>query len=295
MSKRLIPFAIAYDFDGTLAPGNMQECDFIPNIGMTKKNFWDEVNKESIKHKADNILMYMQLMLKKADEKGISVLKKEIMKYGKGLSFFDGILPNKTNQINKDGWFDRINQYGEKSGVKIQHFIISSGIREIVSGTCIAKYFKSIFASSFCYDHNGVAKWPAQALNYTSKTQYLFRINKGCLDVCDHGLINKFVNPNDRAIPFANMIYIGDGETDIPCFKLLKEKGGHSIAVYKPATRGARKRTEQMFSDGRINFLAPADFRNGSSLDQIVKSLIDKVQQDDHINNLSRIICHSTK
>jgi len=285
--KKLIPFAIAYDFDGTLSPGNMQERDFIPAIGMNKKKFWDEVRKESKDHQADNILIYMKLMLKKAQEQSVPVREKDFKNYGKDIEFFKGVLPYSSKRIKYKGWFDRINEYGKQSGVAVQHYIISSGIREMVKGTPIAKNFQAIFASSFCYDHHGIAVWPALALNYTSKTQFLFRINKGCLDVHDHNDINRFVPDKDRAIPFKHMIYIGDGDTDIPCFRVVKDRGGYSIAVYKVHT--PKKKCETLKKEGRVNFISPADYSNGSKLDKIVKVLIDKIAHDTVVRNLDSL------
>lgn len=286
MPKKKIPFAIAYDFDGTLAPGNMQERDFIPAIGTNKKKFWAEVMEESEKHSADNILMYMKMMLRKAATASVRVHKEDFESYGAKLSFFQGIDAYKEGRRAIKGWFDRIDFYGNQSGVEVSHFVVSSGIREMVAGTSIAKHFKAIYASSFCYDHNGVAEWPALALNYTTKTQYLFRINKGSLRVHDHSDINRFVPEEQRPVPFSHMVYIGDGETDIPCFRVVKDRGGHSIAVFPPKTKGARTKSMQMVKDGRVNFLAPADYREGGEIDQAVKALIDKVAHDIHVRRL---------
>lgn len=286
--KKHIPFAIAYDFDGTLAPGNMQERDFIPAIGMTKKKFWKEVGKQCEAHEADNILVYMQLMLNKAQAASVPVRRNDFEEYGRNLRFFDGVLPYVDVTASCKGWFDRINSYGKQSGVAVEHYIISSGIKEMVTGTPIAKKFKAIFASSFYYDHNGIAVWPALALNYTSKTQYLYRINKGCLKVHDHKDINNYVPENKRAIPFEHMVYIGDGDTDIPCFSLVKDRGGYSIVVYKPHTSGAKKKGEQLIKDGRAYYIAPADYRNSTHLDRIVKALIDKVSSDSYVRSLEK-------
>ena len=277
--KKKIPLALIYDFDGTLSPGNMQERNFIPAIGMNKKTFWEEVSAISKTNQADNILVYMKLMLDKARGSSIPVRKEDFKNYGADLSFFEGILPYTDSDGNKEeGWFERINKYGNESGIKVEHYIVSSGIREMIEGTKLARKFKAIYASSFFYDPNGVAVWPALAINYTTKTQYLFRINKGSLDISDNKLINKFIPEEKRAIPFSNMIYIGDGDTDIPCFRLVKDRGGNSIAVYKPRTRGAKTKTEKLLSEGRINFIAPADYRNGSTIDKVVKTIMDKIQ-----------------
>lgn len=273
MPKTLIPFAICYDFDGTLAPGNMQERDFIPKIGMTKTSFWKEVRDRCKTHGADNILVYMALMLEKARAAHVNVRRSDFVNYGKGLKLFKGA----------DQWFPRINEYGKAGGFRVTHHIISSGIREMIIGTSIKKYFKDIYASSYCFDHHGVAEWPALALNYTTKTQFLFRINKGSHNVYDHDLINKYVPPDDRPVPFRNIVFIGDGETDIPCFRLVKEQGGHSIAVFQPHTPKAKSRSKQLMSDGRVNFIAPADYSEGKPIDLIIKAIMDKVAATEHL------------
>jgi phosphoserine phosphatase len=277
MARKLIPIAIAYDFDGTLAPGNMQERDFIPKINMTKQAFWTECNELSKKHEADNILVYMGQMLQKAAAAEVTVREEDFAKYGASLELFAGV----------DTWFERINAYGKESGIKVEHFIISSGIREMIGGTKIASQFKQIFASSFWYDHHGVAKWPALALNYTTKTQYLFRINKGSLHVYDHSIVNEYVPLDERAVPFENMIFIGDGETDIPCFSLLRDQGGHPIAVYKPHARKAKQRAEKLIRDRRVNHLVPADYSENGELDRTVKAIIDKIASDNYLKSLS--------
>lgn len=268
--------ALIYDFDGTLAPGNMQERDFIPAIGMKTKQFWNEVNDSAKKHQADNILAYMKLMLDKAQQAQVPVRKTDFQEFGKNLRFFNGILPDtKTNDL---GWFEKINSFAKERNIITEHYIISSGIREMIEGCPLAKQFTMIYASSFIYDHNGIAVWPALAVNYTTKTQYLFRINKGCLDVSDNASINKTIPENERPIPFSHMIYLGDGETDIPAFRLVKDKGGCAIAVYKPNTKGAKERTEKLIHEGRVNDIAPADYRTDSCIDKIVKDRINELR-----------------
>ena len=287
MPRKNIRLAIIYDFDGTLAPGNMQERDFFPKIKVASEEFWSEVTELSKKHNADNILMYMNLMLKKAGSNEVEVRKENFKKFGKDLKFFEGIEKNPDKGSEEcEGWFDRINTYGSASGVTVEHYIISSGIKEMIEGTSIAKKFKTIFASSFLYDHHGVAEGPALSVTYTAKTQYLFRINKGISNVYDHDQINKFVDKAERPVPFQNMIFIGDGDTDIPCFRLVKEQGGHSIAVYKPHTN--RSKPILWKNEGRVNFVAPADYKDASMLDKIVKGIIDKVQTDRHLYSLGR-------
>jgi hypothetical protein len=252
----------------------MQERDFIPSIGMTTTSFWTEVSAQSQKHSADNILIYMWLMLKKAEAASIPVRAIDFEAYGKKIDLFEGVLE----------WFPRINKYAKESGVNLTHHIISSGIREMILGTPINKHFSDVFASSFCYDHHGIAKWPALALNYTTKTQYLFRINKGVDNVHDHSKINEYTPPAERPVPFSNMVFIGDGETDVPCFRLVRSQGGHSIAVYKPNTTKGKKRAEKLIAQGRVSYMAPADYRDGRPIDRIAKAIIDKISVDDHLD-----------
>jgi hypothetical protein len=210
-------------------------------------------------------------MLQKAAAAEIPVRKSDFKRHGKGLPLFEGV----------PDWFGRINEYGKEAQRRPRrslHHIIGPS-RDYRRHRDRAE-IQSIFASGFQYDPNNVAKAPALALNYTTKTQYLFRINKGCLDAFDHDTINKWVPKEERPIPFDNIIYIGDGETDVPCFRLVKDQGGHAIAVFKPRDKPGRERCEAVLKDGRVNLIAPADFTDGSRLDRVVKAIIDKLAID---------------
>lgn len=277
MAKKLIPLAITYDFDGTLAPGNMQEYDFIPALKMQSKKFWAEVKQKSKDQDADEILAYMDTMLSNAASQKVPVRRSDFENFGSKIVLFPGV----------EAWFKRINEYGKSKGVRVEHFIISSGLREMVQGTKIAKEFKKIYASGFMYDHHGVANWPAIAMNYTTKTQFLFRINKGSLDVHDNSVINKFVPRNQRPVPFENMIFIGDGETDIPCMRLVKDQGGYSIAVYRSSKKGARDKAEKLIKEGRVSLAAAANYSDGEIIDCSVKAIIDKLEA---CSRLERIV-----
>jgi hypothetical protein len=212
----------------------------------------------------DPILAYMYLMLKKARDADIPIRRENFVSLGHDIGFFPGI----------DEWFDRIDQYGRECGVAVQHFIISSGLKEIIEGSRIRDKFTKIYACEFHYDANGVADWPLLSVNYTTKTQFLFRINKGVLDGTDSDALNRYVPEEDRPVPFRNMIYIGDGLTDVPCMKLVKANGGHSIAVYG---KNNRKKVEELLVDRRVDFLAPADYGPGKDLDVLVKRIIDRM------------------
>ena len=259
--------AIAYDFDGTLAPGNMQERHFIPALGMTPTKFWSQAKQLSAKHDMDEILAYLNLMLKTALEKEIQINKKAFENFGKKLKFFPGV----------KSWFKRISTYGKKKGVLVEHYVISSGLREMIQSTSIGKEFTKVFASGFRYDQHGVAMWPALAVNYTNKTQYLFRINKGIKTSYDNSKINKYMPQEKRPVPFQNMIYIGDGETDIPAMKTVKSQGGYAITVYPKRKRGARAKAKDLVKYDRAHIAVLADYRNKSNLDKAVKAIIDLV------------------
>ncbi len=243
----------------------MQEHNFIPDLGIQPKQFWKEVQANAKKNDMDEILSYMELMLGKARTKQIRINRKQFRDYGKKIHFFEGV----------ESWFGRINKYARQRHIDLHHYIISSGLREMIDGTSIKKYFKYIFASGFRYDQHDVAIWPALAVNYTNKTQYLFRINKGIINSYSNKEINKFTPEEDRPIPFSNMIYIGDGETDIPAMKMIKYQGGYAIAVYKPRKPGAKVNAKALLKQGRADYAIPANYCENSALDEVVKKIID--------------------
>ena len=262
MNNRIV--AIMYDFDKTLCTKDMQEYSFIPNLGISTGDFWDEANKLREVDKMDAVLTYMYLMVKKTMDNGSTLKREYLNKMGDDVELFPGV----------SEWFNRINEYGKKRGIIVEHYIISSGLKEIIEGSKIGTFFKKIYASEFYYDSNGDAVWPRLAINYTNKTQYLKRINKGILDEADDYSLNRKMNDSDRRILASNMIYIGDGLTDVPCMKLTKDSGGVSIAVY---TKNSFPVAKNLMDDDRINYLAEANYDDGSIIDTIVKKTIDSV------------------
>lgn len=268
MAKKLIPAAILYDFDGTLSPINMQEHDFIPKLGFdTAEEFWDRVHEFKREQNCCEILAYMHLMLKWANHKGIPIGRDIIKQYGKNLELFDGV----------ESWFDRINNHAKLSGVRLNHYVISSGIKPLIDGCSIAKHFDRIFACDFIYDADGKPIAPGVAIDYTAKTQYIFRINKGCLDQWDNGMINKFVPMDNRPIPIESMIFIGDGSTDIPAMKMTNHYGGMSIAVYKPKSNGKKSYAKNLVETGRADCFVPADYSENKKLEILVKCRIEEI------------------
>jgi 2-hydroxy-3-keto-5-methylthiopentenyl-1-phosphate phosphatase len=256
--------ALMYDFDKTLCTKDMQEYTFIPSLGIDSQDFWNESNAMAKEKKMDRILAYMYLMIDKSKIAHHPIRREDFVKLGKDVEFFDGVV----------NWFDRINYYGREHGIKIEHYIISSGLKEIIEGSQIKKFLNEIYACEFHYDENGVADWPLLSVNYTAKTQFLFRINKGILDISNDDELNKYVEDDERRVPFRNMVYIGDGLTDVPCMKLVKVNGGYSIAVYK---KKQKQKVEDLLRHNRVNFVTLADYGEGSELDIIIKKIIDKI------------------
>lgn len=257
--------AICYDFDKTLSPDNMQAQGYIQSVGYDVEEFWRESNQLAAGNDMDSNLAYMYKMIQEA-EGTLRFTRTSLMEYGAKVTLFPGV----------EEWFQRICSYGDAQGVLVEHYILSSGLKEMIEGTAIARSgaFQQIYASSFYFNSEGVAVWPAQVVNYTSKTQFLFRIEKGVLDINDPG-VNDYFPPDQMRVPFRNMVYIGDSDTDIPCMKLVNTYGGHSIGVYNPDT-GDKGKVYRMLKDNRIRYFAPADYRDGSELDALVKEIILK-------------------
>lgn len=253
--------AICYDFDKTLSPDDMQAQGFIQSVGYEIADFWEESNKLAEENSMDQNLAYMYKMIDSARGR-VVFTKQKLKECGEKVQLFPGV----------DNWFKRIRDYGESHGVIVEHYIISCGLREMIKGTSVADEFEEIYASSFYYDDKDVALWPAQVVNYTNKTQYLFRIEKGVLDINDSG-VNDYFAPEDIRVPFRNMVYIGDSDTDVPCMKLVNNYGGHSIGVYNSKT-GDKSKVFKMMRENRIRYFAPADYSDGSEIDKLVKSII---------------------
>ena len=255
---------ILYDFDKTLCTTDMQEYSFIKNLGMESGEFWGEAAKLTREHELEKILSYMFVMIRECKKRGIPLTEEYLKKCGENVVLFKGV----------QTWFDRINEFGAQMGVEIEHYIISSGTYEIIQGTPIAKYFKRIYACRYMYDEKGEAMWPALAINYTLKTQYIYRISKGTLDVTDDYNLNRVQDESLRRIAYRNMIYIGDGMTDIPCMKMVKERGGKSIALY---AAGKAETVKTLVDDDRINYVCVADYSKDSTLEKIVKLMIENM------------------
>lgn len=262
--------AICYDFDRTLSPDDMQAQGFIQKVGYDVAEFWKESNRLARENGMDSNLAWMYLMITKAAGR-TPMTRESLREYGSKVRLFPGVRH----------WFRRIREFGLRNSVIVEHYIISSGLREMIEGTPVGGEFEKIYASSFYFDGEGVARWPAQAINYTGKTQFLFRIAKGVLDVNDPGVNDSFP-PEKIRVPFRNMIYIGDSDTDIPCMKLVSTNGGHSIGVYDTRTQDKAK-VWKMMRERRIRYFAPADYNNGSDLDSLVKDIIRRTAMNERL------------
>ncbi|MBP5374427.1 MAG: haloacid dehalogenase-like hydrolase [Bacteroidales bacterium] len=270
--------ALIYDFDGTLSPGNMQEFGFIQAIGQTPEEFWSKSDGIAIGQDASNILAYMKLMFDEARRKGIRLTREDFHRYGADIKLYEGVRE----------WFRNVNAYGHSRGVKVEHYINSSGLKEIIEGSPIAGEFKHVFAGSYIYDENGVAEWPGIAVDYTAKTQFLFKIQKGIFSSRDAKQVNESTADDAKRIPFTNMIYFGDGETDVPSMKIVNMFGGNAIAVFDPAKPGKKGTAQKLLRQGRVNFITPAQYTRDSRTFRLVCAIIDKIKADSELMQFSR-------
>lgn len=271
--------AVIYDFDCTLCPKSMQEYSFIPELNVSPDKFWAESNALAERENMDRTLAYMYLMLKKANAENRPIRRENFIQHGRSIELYKGA----------DTWFERINACAEALEINLEHYIISAGLTEMLEGTAIYDKFTRVYGSSYLYDINGVAVWPGHAVNFTEKTQYLFRINKGALDTKDERAINEVLAPESRRIPFERMVYIGDGDSDIPCMKLVKQSGGHSVAVYSPQDSIKRAQAQKLCTDGRADYVAVADYSRGGALEGIVKAILEKIAADERVKRLKGV------
>ena len=262
--------AFLYDFDKTLCTTDMQDYAFIPSLGMTPAEFWAEANEFGRRNRMDGILAYMYTMLQEAKRRKLPLTRSDLVDKGRGIVLFPGV----------EDWFSRINAFGQSQGVRVEHYVISSGLREIIEGSAISGAFKEIYASEFYYDEAGDPVWPKLAVNFTAKTQFVYRINKGVLDVSDDKTLNDSMPDDSKRVPFTNMIYVGDGLSDVPCMKMMRAYGGQAIAVYQASNRAG---VEDLLAKGRVDYIFQADYRAGSALEATVQDIIRKMAVTDRL------------
>ena len=278
MTQKKPIVALIYDYDGTLSPGNMQEFGFIQAVGKTAEEFWRMSDSIAIGQDASNVLAYMKLMFDEAKRNGLKLRREDFQRFGRNIQLFDGVRE----------WFKLVNTYGELHGVKIEHYINSSGLKEIIEGSPIAHEFKHVFAGTFLYVANGEAEWPGISVDYTTKTQFLFKISKGIFSSRDNKQVNESIADDKKRIPFTHMIYFGDGDTDVPCMKIVGMFGGHSIAVYDPQNERKKATAAKLKRQGRVAFAVPAVYTPDAPAFRVVTAIIDKIKADWVLSRLSK-------
>lgn len=268
--------AFAYDFDETLSTTYMQDYFLIPELGMKPENFWKKANAWSTENGVDQVTGSMYYFKKTAEEVGFKLTKENLFCCGEFIVFFNGV----------NDWFERINAYGKTLGLDIEHYIISSGYEEIIEGCGIRKFFKDVYGCAFAYGEDGLPVWPARVVNYSGKVQYLSKINKG-LGKFEDKAVNDYTPDDKRRIPFSRIIYFGDGLTDIPSMKMVKDHNGTAIAVYKPRSHHKEKAVK-LLKDNRVNFALAADYREGKEIDCVVKTILNKIATDRDLDILRK-------
>lgn len=260
--------AIVYDFDGTLTPQPMQEYTVLPQLGISAGAFWAEVNDEVRRTGGDAILTYMRLLVEKIEANKAHLSREDLRQLAAGIEYYPGV----------EDWFERINGYVDSrtaGAVQVRHYIVSAGLSEILEGISIKHHFSRIYASQYYFDHHEAARFPTVVINDTAKTQYLFRINKGREEQLE--TINEYMPEGERPIPFQHMLYLGDGLTDVPCMTVVKNYGGFAVAVHKPRNQASVDVCRELVDANRIDFYAPADYRQGRRLEQRVQTILDLI------------------
>jgi hypothetical protein len=263
--------ALVYDFDGTLSPQPMQEYTVLPKIGVEPAQFWAMVNREARETESDPMLVYMRHIIEALEREKVDVKREDFAAMAGAIEYFPGVAT----------WFARMNAYVKRRSrgqVKLAHYLISAGQKEILDGVSIRKHFKRIYASEYHFNHHGVATFPKLLVTDTLKTQFLFRINKGLELVTES--INEHMPEAERPIPFANIIYVGDGMTDVPSMALTKKSGGHTVAVFDAKSERQRAICMKLLEAGRADFIAEADYRKASKLSRRVALLLDAIIAD---------------
>ena len=262
--------AFLYDFDKTLCTTDMEDYAFIPSLGYTPAEFWGKANAFGWENRMDGLLAYMYTMIQECAAQNIKLDRAFLNHCGESIQLFPGVRE----------WFARINAFGESLGVQVELYVISYGLREIIEGSGIAQEFREIYACEFYYNENGDACWPKLDVNFTNKTQFVYRINKGILDVSRDKELNDSMPDDSKRVPFTNMIYMGDGLSDVPCMKMMRAYGGQAIAVYQASNRQG---VEKLLADGRVDFIFPADYREGMELDRTVRDILRKMTITDRL------------
>tara|TARA_Y100000287_G_C14160547_1_gene324476 strand:- start:17 stop:847 length:831 start_codon:yes stop_codon:yes gene_type:complete len=259
--------ALVYDFDGTLTPKTMQEYTIIPRLKLNSEKFWSDILNEANSTEGEVMMIYMRQLITHAESLNLKITKDEFKLMASKIKYFKGV----------NNWFDNINNYIKKSHHKINvaHYVISAGHHEILEATSIRDKLTNVFGSQYYFNSDGHATFPKNVVTDTAKTQFLFRINKGKEKISDS--INSHMPENHRPIPFENMIYIGDGLTDVPSMALIKKQNGHAVSVYPKGSKQQQKVSNDLLQAKRVDFIAEANYTKGSILYKRICLLIDMI------------------
>ncbi len=259
--------ALVYDFDGTLIPKTMQEYTIIPRLKLNSNEFWSQIIKEANDTEGEIMMIYMRQLITRAESMNIKITKEEFKLMASKIKYFKGV----------ETWFDNINKYikSKHQRIKVAHYVISAGHHEILESTSIRNKLANVFGSQYYFDNKGRATFPKNVVTDTAKTQFLFRINKGKEKVSDS--INSHMPEHERPIPFENMIYIGDGLTDVPSMALIKKQNGHAVSVYPKNSKEQKKVSADLLSAKRVDFIAEANYTKSSILYKRICLLVDMI------------------
>ena len=259
--------ALVYDFDGTLIPKTMQDYTIIPRLKLRSDKFWSDIMEEAEATDGEVMMIYMRQLITRASSMNIKITKSEFKLMASKIEYFKGVFT----------WFDNINKYlkNNHKRIKVAHYVISAGHHEILESTAIRKKLKNVFGSQYYFNEQGHATFPKVVVTDTAKTQFLFRINKGKEKVSDS--INSHMPEELRPIPFENMIYIGDGLTDVPSMALIKKQNGHSVSVYPKGSKKQKKVSNDLLAAKRVDFIAEANYARNSVLFKRICLIIDMI------------------
>jgi hypothetical protein len=271
MSTPQNTIAIVYDYDQTLSPSYMQDETVFPAFGINSESFWRRCSELVRDNGYDNELAYMKVLL---DTLGMDrPTNADLKSLGQKLNFYKGI-PEMFEQFRNGLLTEEQLSYG----ISVEHYVISSGLKVLIDGSRLQPYVRAIFGCEFDVDEQDRITFPKRVISHTQKTQYLFRINKGLLDVTQD--VNDHMDAAIRPIPFPNMIYLGDGPTDVPCFTVMKKNGGEAIAVYNPddpARVGFKKCYQLSTHADRVKHIAPADYRPKTHLRMLLEEMVEEI------------------
>ena len=259
--------ALVYDFDGTLIPKTMQDYTIIPRLKLRSEKFWSDIMEEAEATDGEVMMIYMRQLITRANSMNIKITKNEFKMMASKIKYFKGVLT----------WFDNINKYLKHNHkrIKVAHYVISAGHHEILESTAIRKKLTNVFGSQYYFNEQGHATFPKVVVTDTAKTQFLFRINKGKEKVSDS--INSHMPEELRPIPFENMIYIGDGLTDVPSMALIKKQNGHAVSVYPRGSKKQKKVSNDLLAAKRVDFIAEANYTRNSILFKRICLIIDMI------------------